>query len=129
VQLGFDVWACDDDETAVKTTRVHLADALSEEVENRVVWSNQDALGYPDTFADWVVLTLGQPERAVAALTESARVLTVGGWVWVEAVGLSPAELDEAAASATLAVAESPRFDEARGSTVGIYRRAEGAVG
>lgn len=80
--LGLDVWACDDDADAVRATRVRIA---RDDAEVRVTRAAADALGYPDGYAPWVALSAAHAEDASAALAEAARVVALGGWIWVEA--------------------------------------------
>ncbi len=111
VQLGFDVWACDADPTAVTTTRARLNDVGVEDAARRVAVMAPGALGFPDAYADWGVMTTlpaERPERD-AAFQEALRVLRPGAWLWV---GTGSAEgLVESAAAAGFVVAEAPASD------------------
>jgi len=122
-RLGFDVWGSA--EGSLDAPRQSLAEAVgADEAARRVTHAAPDALGYPDAWADWVVLSDVAPERLAPALTEAARVLKPGAWVWVE--GASAQALAEAARGAGLEVAETPAEDD--GVTHAIYRRS-GAIG
>ena len=119
-RLGFDVWGSAAD---VAAARQRLADVLGEdEAARRVTRAAPDALGYPDAWADWVVVA-DVPDLA-DALAEAARVLKPGAWVWAEADARE--SLDAAAEAAGLATAEAPA--EGDGAWHAIYRRA-GSVG
>lgn len=115
-RLGFDVWGTTDGD--VEPARQRLAEALGEEdPAQRVTPGPPGALGYPDAWADWMVIA--GVEDWPAALAEAARVLKPGAWVWVEAD--EPGELEGAAEGAGLAVAEWPAEED--GVTHAIYRR------
>lgn len=121
-RLGFDVWACDPDPDAVAASRARLASVLGEdEAARRVTTAQLDALGYPDTFADWGVVTSLPDEARVAALTEAARVLRPGAWLWVQTQ--RPEGLEADAADAGLVVAEEPGRETGGDPTHAIFRR------
>jgi SAM-dependent methyltransferase len=129
-QLGFDLWASDPDARVVATVRARWQEATGgkvEEARERVVCEKPGALGYPDAYADWVVLALKDAEDLTGGLVEARRVLRPGGWVWVAVAGSDPVTLGAAADAARLAVAETPHV-ATEGGAVGIYRRAEGSV-
>ena len=84
--LGFDVWGSAADADDVDAARQRLAEILGpEEAARRVTPAAPDALGYPDAWADWMVLA--GPDDLADALAEAARVLKPGAWVWVERSG------------------------------------------
>lgn len=117
-RLGFDVWGSAEDADDVKAARRRLADTLGqEESARRVTRGAPDALGYPDAWADWMVLA-GIADLGVA-LTEAVRVLKPGAWVWVETDAADG--LREAADAAGLVIAEAPA--EVDGVTHAIFRR------
>ena len=123
-RLGFEVWACDPDPAAVDASRARLAALLGrEEAERRVTVARPSALGYPDAFADWGVLTTlpDGPDDRAAAFAEAARVLKPGAWLWVETVEAEG--LVASAQDAGLVLAEAPRADEEHGPTHVIFRR------
>ena len=130
--LGFDVWACDPNAENVAAVRRQLDDTLGEgEGERRVAQAAPDALGYPDAFADWVVVSAltGTSPDLVEALREARRVLAPGGWLWIELaadVAASPEALRALALVADLAEAETPVLDADRGTVRGTFRRVEG---
>lgn len=117
-QLGFDAWGSASDPGDVDAARHRLAATLGpEEAARRVTPAAPDALGYPDAWADWMVLA--GTDGLGGALAEAARVLKPGAWVWVET---SDADgLEETAGAAGLVVAEAPA--EEGGVTHAIFRR------
>ena len=122
-RLGFDVWGATDGDPA--PARRALAAVLGDaEAERRVSHAAPDALGAPDAWADWMVVSGLDAARLGPALAEAARVLKPGAWVWVE--GPAAAALREAATAAGLADAEAPAGDD--GAVHAIFRRP-GAVG
>jgi len=122
-QLGFDVWGSAANEDDVEVARQRLSETLGlDEATRRVTRGNPDALGYPDAWADWVVLA-GTGDLG-GALAEAARVLKPGAWVWVETDDAGG--LVETAGAAGLALAEAPAEED--GVTHAIFRRP-GEVG
>lgn len=125
-RLGFDVWACDADAEHVAATRARLGAALGKnEAGRRAVLSNLDALGYPDGFADWIVLdAVPEAEDLPAVIAEAARVLAPGAWLWTET---PDADAFLAASEAVgLAIAEAPASEEGRDGQHVIVRQPEG---
>ena len=122
-RLGFDLYACADDEAAVRATRGRVADVLDdEEAKRRVTVARPGALGYADDFFDWVVAHATYDEAGSAAelkdmLGETRRVLKNGGWVFVAfrralaGPDLTPETLTKLFAEAGLALAEDPAED------------------
>lgn len=88
----------------------------------RVVAASAVASGFPSASADWVVLALSGGSRP-AALAEAFRLLTPGGWVWVETDEAGGLEAEAEAAGLVPAEAAS----ESDGRVTAIYRRP-GAV-
>lgn len=122
-RLGFDVWGTESDPAAVDAARHALATVLGDaEARRRVTPGRPDALGYPDAWADWAVFVARRDHALAAVLAEAARVLTPGGWVWVETA--RPDGLEHAAEVAGLVVAEEPT--EGDGRTHAIFRRPGG---
>lgn len=155
-QLGFDVYACDPAETAVAIARRRVAEVVGEEeAMRRVTQAYPDALGYPDTYFDWIVAYdafehLHARAALVDTLAEARRVLKDGGWIYltVPAVpdGVQPAStptgyagdsgltlrftprtLGEILDEAGFAEAQEPRAFEqdARPYLQAIYRRVD----
>ncbi|MEM1044261.1 MAG: class I SAM-dependent methyltransferase [Bacteroidota bacterium] len=134
-QLGFDLWACDEDEAAVAATRDRLAETVGEEeAARRVTPARTAALGYPDDHFDWVV-AYGTYDRAGSAaevkemLAETRRVLKNGGWVLtafrraLAGPAMTPETLAKLFAEAGLALAEDPVEEE--DVVRGIFRRVD----
>lgn len=122
-RLGFDVWACDADDRSIVATRQRLAEVVGEDdAECRVTHARADALGYPDAFAGWVVLDGDAVSPAV--LTETARVVAPGGWVWTETE--TPDALLDQAEAAGLLLAEAPATEPGRTRAHVILRREGG---
>ena len=117
--LGFDVWAATAGDPA--PARRQLAAALGPDAEPRVTHAAPDALGYPDAWADWVVLADVARDTLAGALAEAGRVLRPGGWVWVEVAAGEEGALSGAARAAGLALAEPPAAEDGR--VHAIYRR------
>ncbi|CAN5606232.1 hypothetical protein BH23BAC4_BH23BAC4_03850 [soil metagenome] len=114
-QLGFDVWACDSNETAVEKTRDRIGETIGrEEAVRRVAHARPDALGYPDGYFHWVVahLTLDalttESER-VDTLAELQRVMYDGAWLFVTSEVMGEGEVQSVGEVAGLAVARRPR--------------------
>lgn len=127
VQLGFDVWACDADPSAVAASRAALAVVAGEaEAAERVVEAAPDALGRPDASAEWGVMTTVPDEldARAAAFAEAARVLQPGAWLWVQTA--RPEGLAAAAHAAGLVDAEEPAQEA--GVTHAIFRRPDAVV-
>lgn len=123
-RLGFDVWASAADASDVEAARARLADALSaDEAVRRVTRAAPDALGYPDAWADWTVLTAAPTEALPAALAEGARVLRPGGWLWAEVPAAAAPSLAAAAQAAGLVVAEAMAEEPDRGTVRAVFRR------
>ncbi|MEL6610764.1 MAG: class I SAM-dependent methyltransferase [Bacteroidota bacterium] len=131
--LGFDVHATmSDTETAVRAQQAvaRTYPALGD----RVITASPRALGYPDSFFDWVV-ALGsydaiEANRLSDALAETRRVLKPGGWVIIavrDGADISPAWLSYRMQDADFAVAEPPKRDlDDEGPVVrGIFRKVE----
>lgn len=127
VRLGFDVWACSADAGAVSATQ-HRLQPLVGDAAARVTPASAAALGYPDAFADWVVVTAADTARLPEALVEAARVLVPGGWLWIEVPPAALPELAAAAEAARLVTAEAPATDTVRETVHAVYRRP-GTVG
>ena len=120
-RLGFDVWAVTDGDPA--PARRVLAESLGEEeAARRVTAADPDALGYPDAWADWAVLSDPDPAHLADALAEVRRVLRPGAWVWVE--GPDAETLTMAADAAYLAPSEEPQPEGDRWHAV--FRRPGG---
>lgn len=123
-RLGFDLYACEQDEDAVEVARHRVAGVFGEdEVEQRVITARPGALGYADDFFDWVVAhgTYDAAESAADLkdmLAETRRVLKNGGWVFVAfrralaGPDLTPETLVKLFAEAGLALAEDPAEDD-----------------
>ena len=129
-RLGFDVWGIAADPEAAEAAeaaRQALAPTLgSDDAARRVAVGHPDALGTPDASADWVVFSdrdASVPIDLARVLSEGARVLRPGGWIWVETADTS--RLDAAAEAAGLVVAQEPAEED--GWTHAIFRRP-GAV-
>lgn len=128
-RLGFDVWASAADPAHVEAARARLADVLDPaEAARRVTAARPAALGYPDAWADWAVLTDAPLGGLADALAEGARVLRPGGWLWTEVPAAVASALDAAAEHAGLLRAEAPAEAPGRGTVHAVYRRA-GTVG
>lgn len=125
-RLGFDVWACDVEAAHVAATRDRLRPVLgAEEAARRVARSAPDALGYPEGFADWLVLdTPPEAGALVDVLTEVARVLAPGAWLWTE--GPDAEALLAAASEAGLVVAEAPASEAGRPGAHVVLRQPDG---
>lgn len=126
-RLGFDVWACDADPRHVAATRARLGAVLdASEADRRSVLSRLAALGYPDGYADWVVLdTVPEAGALGEVLAEAARVLAPGAWLWTETPDAGT--FLDAAGAAGLVVAEAPASEAGRGGQHVIVRRPEGS--
>lgn len=123
-RLGFDLYACAEDERAVEATRARVTGVLDEEeAERRVTVARPGALGYADDFFDWVVAHATYDEADSAAdlkdmLAETRRVLKNGGWVFVAfrralaGPDLTPETLAKLFAEAGLVLAEDPAEDD-----------------
>ena len=121
-RLGFDVWGAAETPADVEAARQRLAGVLgADEAARRVTRGAPDALGYPDAWADWLVVA-GVDDLA-AVLAEAARVLAPGAWVWVETAGAVD-DLEADAAAAGLVVAEAP--SDGGGVVHAIFRRPGG---
>ena len=121
VCLGFDVWAATDGDP--EPARRALAQTLGdEEATRRVKTADPDALGYPDAWTDWAVLSDPDPTHLADALTEVRRVLRPGAWVWVD--GPDAEALTAAATAAHLHSSEPPQPEGDRWHAV--YRRPGG---
>ena len=118
--LGFDVWAAAAGDPG--PARRQLAAAIQEsDAQQRVVQADPDALGYPDAWADWVVLADVARDTLAGALAEVGRVLRPGGWVWVEVAPGEEGALADAARAVGLVLAEPPAAEDGR--IHAIYRR------
>lgn len=114
------MWGTESDPDAVAAARDALASIIgADDARRRVTPGAPDALGYPDDWADWAVFAARDEHDLVAGLAEAARVLTPGGWVWVEAPASE--SFEQAAETAGLVLAEEPT--EADGRTHAIFRR------
>lgn len=123
-RLGFDVWTVDPDPDHVEVALRRLGAVVGEdEAARRVTRAAFDALGFPDGWTDWAVLTAPPLDVLEPAVAEAARVLRPGGWLWVQA-RTDAEQLDQAAAAAGLLPAEEPRVEN--GATHAIYRRPGG---
>ena len=123
-RLGFDLYACEQDDEVVAATRHRVAGVFGEEeAEQRVIPARPGALGYADDFFDWVVAhgTYDEAESAAELkdmLAETRRVLKNGGWVFVAfrrrlaGPDLTPETLVKLFAEAGLALAEDPAEDD-----------------
>ena len=121
-RLGFDVWGAAEAPADVEAARQRLADVLgTDEAARRVTLGAPDALGYPDAWADWLVVA--DVDDVAAALAEAARVLAPGAWVWVETTGAAD-DIQAVADAAGLVVAEAPAEDD--GVARAIFRRPGG---
>lgn len=120
-QLGLDVHGVTPD--PVDCRRALAAVVGEAEAAQRVTAASPVASGQPDGCAGWVVVVAPTASR-VAVLSEAFRILTPGGWVWVETT--DPASLEGDAEAAGLVVAEP--LKTAAGTTHAIFRRP-GAVG
>ncbi len=137
-RLGFDLWACDQENHAVAVARARLAPLLGEEdAARRITRARPAALGYPDEHFDWVVAH-GTYDRADSAaemkemLAETRRVMKNGGWVVVAlrrglaGPDLTPETLTKLFAEAGLALAEDPAEDtEAEPVLRAIFRKID----
>lgn len=125
-RLGFDLWACDPRAEHVAEVRRWVGAVLGpEEAGRRVTLSRLDALGYPDGYADWLVLDAApEPDALGAVVAEAARVLAPGAWLWTE--GEDPDALLAAAEAAGLALAEAPAPEAGRAGAHMIFRQPEG---
>ncbi|MEM1115653.1 MAG: methyltransferase domain-containing protein [Bacteroidota bacterium] len=127
-RLGFDVWACDADARHVTATHARLGAVLgTEDADRRAVLSRLDALGYPDGFADWIVLD-AVPEAAhlVAVVAEAARVLAPGAWLWTETP--DPEAFLTTTQAAGLMIAEAPASEPGRAGQHVIVRTPGGGA-
>ncbi|MDX1531892.1 MAG: class I SAM-dependent methyltransferase [Rhodothermales bacterium] len=140
-RLGFDLWACDADESAVAAARERVAEVVGEaEAARRVTAARPDALGYGDDTFDWVVAHGPYDAAADAAalfdmLRETRRVLKPGGWVFVAfsqeegGADLTPETLSKLFAEAGFALAEVPKAEADPEPVVrGIYRKVDAAT-
>lgn len=125
-RLGFDVWACDPDPRHVAATRARLGAVLdAAEADRRSVLARLVALGYPDGYADWIVLdTAPEADTLGEVLAEASRVLAPGAWLWTETP--DPETFLAAAESAGLVVAEAPASEAGRDGRHVIVRHPEG---
>ena len=122
-RLGFDVWAATSGDPG-PARRALAATLGDDEAARRVTRADPDALGFPDAWADWAVLSdVALPDLA-DALAEVRRVLRPGAWVWVE--GPDPEALAAAAGTAYLVPSEAPQPD---GERWGAVFRRPGGVG
>lgn len=137
-QLGFDVWACDRDASAVAAARARLAPLIGDdEAGRRVSTARAAALGFPDDHFDWIVAYGAFDVAEDAAelfdmLAETRRVLRPGGWVYVamrSATGgpdLTPENLAKLCTEARLALAETPAAEASPEPVVrGIFRKVD----
>lgn len=125
-RLGLDVWASAEADADVEATRRRLA--FLPDAAQRVTRARPDALGYPDGFAPWAILSGLTGDNLPAAVAETARVVAPGGWLWVEVVPDDADAMARAAESAGLLVASWPEADDARGTVHALYR-TPGGVG
>ncbi|MDT0631185.1 class I SAM-dependent methyltransferase [Rubrivirga litoralis] len=125
-RLGFEVWAVDPDAAHAEAARSRLAPLVGDaEAARRVTRADLGALGFPDAWADWVVLAAPPPTVLDAAVAEAARVLRPGAWLWA-AAAVEPDQLDGAAERAGLLVAEASVREG--GAARAVYRRPGGAA-
>lgn len=134
-QLGFDVWACDPDGTALATARARLADVLGPgEATRRATPARLAALGYPDDHFDWVVACaldrLADAEALVEALHEARRVMKPGAWLFASIAAapfgdeLTLETFAKLFAEAGFALSEEPALDAIPEPVVrGIFRK------
>ena len=120
VRLGFEVWASTAGDPGPARQRL----AALPDADARVTQAAPNALGYPDGWADWVVLSDPDGAALAGALTEAGRVLRPGGWVWVEVAAGDEGVLADAAHAASLALAEAPAAEDGR--VHAVYRRPGG---
>ncbi len=123
-RLGLDVWASTAGDADVAATRRRLA--FLPDAERRVTRACPDALGYPDAFAPWAVLSGLAGDDLAPAITEAARVVAPGGWLWVEVTPEDADAMETAARSAGLLVASPVGADDARGTVQALYRTPGG---
>lgn len=116
-RLGFDVWASGP--THVEASRAAMAEVVAD-ASDRITSARLDALGYPDAYADWVVVPALTPGESLA---EARRVLRDGGWIWLALDGDTDAALALADAH-DLAIAETPTEHGERVRV--ILRRTDG---
>jgi|GEM_PF-4232086 len=125
-RLGLDVWASAADADDVSAARLRLA--FLPDAERRVSRARPDALGYPDAFAPWAVVSGLASADLAAGLAEAARVVVPGGWLWVEVAPADAGAMTDAARGVGLLDASPVEADGARGTVHALFR-APGGVG
>ena len=124
-QLGFEVWASDRHDAAVRATRERLAGVTDDSyAAEHVSTMAPAALGYPDAYAHWIVITtLPEVEKWRDVIEEARRVLAPGAWLWTETD--APEALVGLAHEVGLVVAEDAASDADGEPAHVVLRRPE----
>lgn len=145
LRLGFPVHACDPRPDAVEAARELARELLEQgEVETVVQEASLDALDYPDTTFDWVVVEeaetyVSDADDLQTVFEEGRRLLKPGGWLYItlpaETEGIDgdgPAQfstdvIEARRKAADLAEASAPTRgeNELNARIHAIYRRVE----